>query len=157
VFTIVLLTEHALTDHDVARVAHLHDPEPVQVHVLVPVEAERNRIVEALDEIALGQLREAVTESGQPPEQAHVAAENALARSLSALRLAGVTAEGELVRADPVRATAARAQELDADEVIVLTPPHFVEETFHRDWASRLRSTLRRPVLHVVAGTDRVQ
>jgi hypothetical protein len=44
----------------------------------------------------------------------------------------------------------------DADEVIVVTPPHIVETGLHRDWASRLRDALQLPVLHVVSGTDRV-
>jgi hypothetical protein len=156
VYTIVLLTEDALTDHDVARVAHLHDPEPVRARVLVPVSTERHRLVEALDELALGRLREAVRDSGEPPEQARVAAENALSSSISALRLAEVEADGELVGDDPVEDTVALARKLDADEVIVITEPHLVEEAFRRDWASRIRAALRRPVLHVVAGTDRV-
>lgn len=155
-FTIVLLTEATLTVHDVERVAHLHDPEPVRVHVLVPVETARNRLVAALDDIALGQLREAVTEGGVAPEQARVSADNALQGAVSALRAAGAEAEGELVGSDPLPTTIARVRELDADEILVVTPPHLVEETFHRDWASRLRGQLDRPVLHVVSGTDRV-
>ena len=34
-----------------------------------------------------------------------------------------------------------------ADEVIVLTDPHYVEEFFHRDWASRARHKVGVPVL----------
>jgi hypothetical protein len=44
----------------------------------------------------------------------------------------------------------------DVDEVIVVTPPHLVEEALHRDWASRLRDKVNVPLLHFVAGTDRV-
>ncbi len=44
----------------------------------------------------------------------------------------------------------------DADEVIVVTPPHIIQAGLHRDWASRLRDDLKLPVLHVVSGTDRV-
>ena len=36
---------------------------------------------------------------------------------------------------------------LEADEVIVLTDPHYVEEFFHRDWASRARHKVGVPVL----------
>jgi hypothetical protein len=41
--------------------------------------------------------------------------------------------------------------ENNADEVIVLTSPHFVEEFFHRDWASRARHTVGVPVLKLFA------
>ncbi len=155
--TTVLLTEDALSDHDVERLAHLHEPEPVRVHVLVPVDTRHSRLVEALDDLALGRLREAVTDSGaQPPEQARVRAQADLERSVSALRLAGVEAQGALVGDDPVDDVVRVVEELDADEVVVVTQPHLVEETLRRDWASRLRSAVQRPVLHVVAGTDRV-
>lgn len=155
--TTVLLTEDALAEHDVQRVAHLHDPEPVRVHVLVPVDTRHNRLVEALDDLALGRLRDAVSDSGEePPEQARVRALGDLERSVSALRVAGLEADGSLAGDDPVVDVVRVARDLDADEVIVITEPHLVEESLRRDWASRIRSELGRPVLHVVAGTDRV-
>ena len=42
----------------------------------------------------------------------------------------------------------------DADEVIIVTMPHAVEDTFHSDWASRARETLGVPVLHFYTGTN---
>ena len=41
-----------------------------------------------------------------------------------------------------------------AREVVVATYPHLVEDTFHRDWASRARDVLRVPVLHLYLGTS---
>jgi hypothetical protein len=68
----------------------------------------------------------------------------------------GATVRGSVTGSDPVPA-ALEAVRLDSsDEVIVVTPPHPVEDGLHRDWASRLRDELDLPVLHVVAGTDRV-
>jgi hypothetical protein len=158
VYTIVLLTEETLTDHDAVRVAQLHDPEPVRVHVLVPVDTEHSRLLEALDEVLLGRLREAARDSGdENPEDARLAAQHALDTSRETLGLAGVdTRNGALVPDDPVEATVDAARELGADEIIVVTPPHLVEETLRRDWASRLRDKVELPVLHTTAGTDRV-
>ncbi|MGN6332000.1 MAG: hypothetical protein ACTHOD_10160 [Motilibacteraceae bacterium] len=156
-YTIVLLTEDALTDHDVDRVVNLHGDEPVRVHVLVPVDTDHNPVVEALDEAMLGELRDAVKDSGErTPEQAERLAGHALARSLEKLRAAGVDADGGFTSDDPVEGTITTVRELDADEVVVLTEPHLLEGAFHRDWASRIRRKLDRPVLHAVAGTDRV-
>ena len=152
-YTIVLLTENALTEHDVQRVAQLHEPEQVRVFVLVPVETDRNRLVEALDDVALGHLPSGGDDS---PGDAPARAASALQVSVGALSSAHLIAEGDLTAADPVPGVVEKARELDADEVVVITEPHLLEETLRRDWASRIRQDLDRPVLHVVAGTDRV-
>lgn len=153
-----MLTEGPLTDHDVTRVAGLHGEEPVRVHVVVPVDTSHNRLVEALDEALLGRLREAAEDSGGArPADAELAAQHALNVSVDALESAGVAqVSGSLAPDDPVPATVELAVSLPADEAVVITPPHLVEEAFNRDWASRLRDRGHLPVLHVVAGTDRV-
>jgi hypothetical protein len=38
--------------------------------------------------------------------------------------------------------------------VVVVTYPHALEDTFHRDWASRAREELHVPVLHLYSGTS---
>jgi hypothetical protein len=153
----VLLVENALTPHDVQRIAALHGPEPLTVHLVVPVDTGHNRLVEAIDDLALGRLREAVTDTGGPsPEQAETTARATLDAATAALRQAGVAVEGGLAPDDPVETVVELARRVEADEVLVVTEPHLLEETFHRDWASRLREELRLPVLHTVAGTDRV-
>ena len=157
VYTILLLTEEALGDHDVARVAQLHGDEAVRVHVLVPADSRHNPLVEALDEVALGHLREAIDDSDDPsPQQAEQEARQALNASIVALRDAGLEAEGATTDDDPVPAALEAVSQQQVDEVIVVTPPHLVEEALRRDWASRLREKVELPVLHVVAGTDRV-
>ncbi len=67
--------------------------------------------------------------------------------SLKALRTTGDTAEGRLVEDHPLDALRKLVEEVNADEVIVLTDPHYVEEFFHRDWASRARHKVGVPVL----------
>jgi hypothetical protein len=156
VYTILLLSETTLTDHDAHRIAELHGDEEVEVHLLVPADAEHNRLIEALDEVALGRLRDALEDEEPTPEQAEHEAMHAVNESLDKLAAAGVTARGSVTGSDPVPA-AMEAVRLDSsDEVIVVTPPHPVEAGLHRDWASRLRDELALPVLHVVSGTDRV-
>jgi hypothetical protein len=157
VFTIVALTENELTEHDVDRLSHLHDPQPVRVHVLIPLHRQQNRLVEVIDDVALGHLDSALhgSSSEQSPESDEVHFRAALDASVAALTAAGVQADGALVHDDDtVAATADVAARLGADEVIVIAEPHPVEDTFKRDWASQLRDRLELPVLHVVAGTD---
>lgn len=156
-YTILLLAEDSLTEHDVNRVAQLHGDEPVQVHMLIPADTKHNRLVEALDEVALGKLREALEDSGvTPPEEAEQEAMHAVNASISALGAVGVEARGSVTGDDPVPAALEAARQFEVDEVIVVTPPHLVEEALHRDWASRLKNRLDLPLLHFVAGTDRV-
>jgi len=156
VTTIMLLSETTLTEHDVHRLAELHGDEAIDVHLLVPADAEHNRLIETLDEVALGRLRDALDDDEPTPEQAEREAMHAVNASLDALRSAGVTARGSVTGSDPVPAAIEAVRRDSADEVIVVTPPHPIEAGLHRDWASRLRDELELPVLHVVSGTDRV-
>ena len=150
VYTILVLTEDALTPHDVARIAALHGDEPVQAHLLVPVETHPPTLVDTLDEVALGRFVPRTQHRSDPV--AH--AQTALDTSLASLTEAGVGADGALAGDDPVGDAVTAATH--ADEVIVVTQPHLLEEALRRDWASRVREATGKPVLHVVAGTDRV-
>lgn len=156
-YTILLLTEDKLTEHDVRRIAQLHGQDEVHVHLLVPADTKHNRLVEALDEAALGRLREALADSGDTsPQQAEHDAMHAVNSSIDLLRRAGMGAEGSVTGDDPVPAAIEAVATFEVDEVVVVTPPHLVKEALHRDWASRLRDRVDRPLLHFVAGTDRV-
>ena len=152
-----MLTEDALGSHDVTRVAQLHGDEPVTVHLLVPADTAHHSLIEALDEAALGRLRGALDDSDDAtPQQAEQDAMHAVNASIEALREVGVEARGSVTGDDPVPAAIEAVKTFGIDEVIVVTPPHLVEEALHRDWASRLRDKVGVPLLHFVAGTDRV-
>lgn len=148
-FTSVLMIEKALTSADVEFVTTLHGEEPVLFHVLLqPRGDQADRLLRAIDDIALGEIDEA-TREGETPEGAAAKGEGeqALDVSLKALRATGGEAEGRLVEDHPLEALKALVAEVGADEVIVLTDPHYVEEFFHRDWASRARHKVGVPVL----------
>ena len=148
-FTSVLMIEKALTSADVEFVTTLHGDEQVFFHVLLqPRGDQADRLLRAIDDIALGELDEAARE-GETPEgdAAQALAAQALDVSLRALRAAGSSAEGRMVEDHPLDALKTVVEEVGADEVIVLTDPHYVEEFFHRDWASRARHKVGVPVL----------
>ena len=156
-YTILLLTEDSLTDHDAARLAQLHEGEEVEVHVLVPADTKHNRLIEALDEVALGHLRQALDDSDDPtPEQAEQDAMHAVNASVDRLAAVNLAARGSVTGDDPVPAAIEAVRQYGVDEVVVVTPPHLLREALHRDWASRLRDEVRLPLLHFVTGTDRV-
>ncbi|CAL9589910.1 indole-3-glycerol phosphate synthase [Streptomyces sp. enrichment culture] len=148
-FTSVLMIEKALTSADVEFVTTLHGDEQVSFHVLLQPRGEQaDRLLRAIDDIALGELDEAVREGSTPEgDVAMSVGEKALEVSLAALRAAGSEAEGRLVDDHPLEALKGLVAEVGADEVIVLTDPHYVEEFFHRDWASRARHKVGVPVL----------
>ena len=156
-FSILLLSETTLAERDAARIVDLHGTEDVSVHLLVPADAAHNRLIEALDEVALGHLRDALDDDNPTPEQAEQDAMHAVNASLDMLRTRGLTdTRGSVTGSDPVPAAVEAVRLHEADEVIVVTPPHPVESGLHRDWASRLRDELDLPVLHMISGTDRV-
>ncbi|MET7315135.1 indole-3-glycerol phosphate synthase [Streptomyces thermodiastaticus] len=143
------MIEKALTSADVDFVTTLHGDEPVAFHVLLQPRGEQaDRLLRAIDDIALGEIDEAAHEGETPEgEEARSEGERALDVSLRALRAAGSRAKGRLVEDHPLDALKGLVDEVDADEVIVLTDPHYVEEFFHRDWASRARHKVGVPVL----------
>ncbi len=152
---VVLLTEEALGEDDATRIAELHAGESLTYQVLVPADTHRNLLVDVLDHLSLFELRKALQEMRREPDQtsARATATEALETSLAALRARGMSAVGEVTEDDPLPALKAAVGRHHAREVIVVTRPHAVEDTFHRDWASRAREVVGVPVLHVYAGT----
>jgi hypothetical protein len=83
------------------------------------------------------------------PEQAQADVD----ATVTALRGLGCVASGGVVLADPVAALEAEVA-AGAEEVVIVTTPHAVEDTLHRDWASVARERLGVPVLHVYADSS---
>lgn len=157
--TIVVLTEDALVAADVEHIRALHLDDDVAYHVLVPADTEHNVLVSLVDHLSLGELREAldaVLGREKEPVRAQITATEQLEASVAAFRAAGATAEGVVVDDDPLPALRTAVTEQSAREVVVVTLPHALEDTFHRDWASRAREELRVPVLHLYAGTSQL-
>jgi len=155
--SIVLLTEEALSADDVGRVVDLHGGDASRYRVLVPADTGRNLLADVLDHLSLLELREAleaVAARRGHADDGRVHADQALSSSLDQLRAAGATATGRVAEGDPVSALRKELADEAADEVIVVTRPHAVEDTFHTDWASRARERLGVPVLHVYAGSS---
>jgi hypothetical protein len=151
VFTTVLMIEKPLVPTDVELLTTLHD-EPVSFVVLMQARGDQDRLLRALDDVALGHLDDAVRESRKPSaDEAPLPAERALQHSLQALRDAGAQAIGEIVEQHPLDVLGSVVEQVQADEVVVLTAPHLVEEFFHRDWASRARHKVGVPVLKLFA------
>jgi len=144
VTTILALIELPLHPRDVERLASFYGTGTV-VHVVAATRPEGGRLARLVDETA---------SAGQFPNDWEP--EKALAASLTALREADVEADGELAGKDTVASVIEAATTVGADEIWVITPPHWLEDTFHRDWANKLRDKTGTPVLHVVSGTDQV-
>ncbi|MET9534805.1 MULTISPECIES: indole-3-glycerol phosphate synthase [unclassified Streptomyces] len=155
-FTSVLMIEKPLTSEDVEFVTTLHGDEPVSFVVLMqPRGDQADFLLRAIDDVALGELDEAGHENQVPEgQEARVPAESALLQSLEALRATGCTAVGRVVEEQPLDVLQTVVGEHSADEVIVLTAPHYVEEFFHRDWASRARHKVGVPVLKLFAHSE---
>ena len=88
-----------MTEHDARRLAELHGTDEVTVHLLVPADAEHNRLIEALDEIALGRLRDPGGDDDQTPQEAELDAMHAVNASIDLLKAAGLEAHGSVTRA----------------------------------------------------------
>ena len=157
-YDVVLLVEHELSRSDAEQVHGLHEEIADQVvyHVILPMEDAAARIeasmgtlaggealagpVVPLSEENLDEIRRECMEQGQAE----------LGDTLAHLRATGAQAHGTLASGPPVDALAAKVDEVDAREAIVLTSPHVVAEFFHVDWATKARRRLGVPVLHLL-------
>jgi len=156
---IVVLTEDALTTADVAHITGLYADRDVSYHVLVPADTEQNLLASLVDHLSLGELREALDAAlGREPEpvRAELTARQQLDVSVAAFAGTGATVNGVVVADDPLPALRAAVAGQEASEIVVVTLPHALEDTFHRDWASRAREELHVPVLHLYTGTNQL-
>lgn len=155
--TIIVLTEDTLASADVEQLLALHEGETYAYRVLVPADTNRPLVSTIIDNLSLGELKEAWNRAiGKEPShhEAKATADEQLAGSIAAFAAAGRAATGSVVEDDPLPALKAAVADGDVVEVAVVTYPHAVEDTFHRDWASRAREELQVPVLHLYAGTS---
>ncbi|MCG7529389.1 indole-3-glycerol phosphate synthase [Streptomyces sp. OfavH-34-F] len=150
------MIEKALTSGDVEFVTTLHGEERTSFVVLMqPRGDQADVLLRAIDDLAMGELKEAARESEEPEgKSARDSAALALDVSLEALRQAGSEAVGQVIENHPLDKLTTVVEESGADEVIVLTAPHYVEEFFHRDWASRARHKVGVPVLKLFAHSE---
>jgi hypothetical protein len=161
---VVVLTEAALTAADVEHVLDFYRdpdgdgvPDPVEFRVLVPADPRRNLLGSLVEHLGSGEWRQAWHEllgRAPDPRRANVTAAEQLEESIQSLRAAGADVTGDVVEDDPLPALRAAVAAAGAREVVVVTYPHAVEDTFHADWASRAREALKVPVLHLYAGTS---
>jgi hypothetical protein len=152
--SVVVLTERALSPADAQRLVALHDPDRPSVRVLVPAGGHRNVLAAVLDHLSLLELREAVDAVQGRPEVTGEEAEADVRASVEELERLGCSATGEVVDGSDPLAAVVKAVEAGAEEVLVVTSPHAVEDTLHRDWASEARERLGVPVLHVYADSS---
>ncbi|MBD8077947.1 hypothetical protein [Cellulosimicrobium arenosum] len=155
--TILVLTEDTLNPADIQHILALHEGETLAYRVLVPADTEQNVLTSIIDHLSVGELKDAwdeVLRREPNPKQAHDTAAEQLEHSVRELRDAGREADGVVTQDDPLPALRAAVATDSAREVVVVTYPHAVEDTFHTDWASRARDELHVPVLHLYSGTS---
>ncbi|MCC3264632.1 hypothetical protein [Arthrobacter gengyunqii] len=154
--TIVVLTEESLNEADITNLRYLVQDNPARFEVLVPADTGRNLLIDVLDNLSLLQFSAAFRDlTGEKPtkDQETKAAEVELSESLALLASSGLEATGSVTGEDPVQAVVAAAKASDAQQVVVITTPHAVEDTFRTDWANEAQDRLGVPVLHLYSGS----
>ncbi|WP_066462268.1 hypothetical protein [Sanguibacter suarezii] len=158
---ILVLTEDTLLTADVAKIVGLYGDDDLTYRVLVPADTHQSLLGALFEHLDSGQFKQAwedATEGVPSRTEARTEASERLAESIKEFQAAGCTASGTLVDEDPLpalRHAIAEGGEAVRD-VVVVTYPHLVEDTFHRDWASRAREELHVPVLHLYSGTSEI-
>jgi hypothetical protein len=157
-YNVIVLAEQALSDGDAAEVVSLHDgiDEPRRYHVLIPCENAAARVETALGALAASEVLAAPPvltgdlDAAEAQAEIDAHAQNDVGVSVAAIERAGHAAGGEFSSQEPIDALVRVVQQRKADEVIVMTRPHVVQEFLHLDWTHKARRRLGVPVLHLV-------
>lgn len=160
--TVLVVTERTLGNTEVQNIRIVtstaeEGPDPA-VRVLVPAELDKKLWVEFLDQLALLDFKEAfdlVHRSEKGPYTLEDEARTTLEDSLRVLADAGIEAHGRVAVGDPVAAMREEVEE-GADQILVITDPHPIEDTFNIHWANKAEKTLGVPVLHLIWGTEHI-
>lgn len=156
--TTLLYVEQAIPAADLEYILTLHAGnveaglDPQDYAVIVPVGHESGKIVAVLDDVALADFDGAARDSHvEPEDEAVVEARAALDATVAAFKDAGFEVRGELLQGDLVDGLKDASARYEADEIIVLTLPHFIEQFTGRDLASRARKATGLPTLRLLA------
>jgi len=157
-YNVIVLAEQALSAGDANEVASLHlsIEDTKHYYVLIPCDNAALRVETALGSLAASEVVAApaslADRDGLEQAQADLDAEAqaAVAVSVSALRAIGADATGQFSSGEPIESLEEVAREHNADEVIVMTRPHVIQEFLHLDWSSKARRRLGVPVLHLI-------
>jgi hypothetical protein len=130
---LVVANQTVAGDAVIAAIRRRAGTDPVHVTVVVPQEEPGDAWV--VDEAA-----------------ARAAAEARLAQVLAALREAGITADGEVVRSDPYEAVLDQVESgSPPSEIIISTLPRTRSGWLRKDLVERVRGRTKLPVEHVVS------
>jgi hypothetical protein len=157
-YKVVVLAEQAMSAGDAAEVVSLHDgiEETRHYHILIPCENAQLQVEAALGSLAASETLAAPAIVGSEVDtaeaQRHIdeQAHTAVSVSIAAVQATGHEASGEFSSEHPIDCLARVVSDQRANEVIVMTRPHVVQEFLHMDWASKARRKIGVPVLHLV-------
>lgn len=164
-YDVVVLVEEELSVADAERLVELYADAPgrVRFHLVLPCEDARAQVEASLTNLAGSELfgittqRYAVGADDEVRAAADAAqlaidaqATDALQRSVGRLRSFDREAEGLVTRRHPVDELVAYIDQVNGQEVVVLTRRHVIAELLHIDWSAQARRHLGVPVLHLL-------
>ncbi len=157
-YDVVLLIEKTLSKLDADQVLSLHEgvEDTVHYHVVLPVEDAASRIETALGSIAASEVLATSamnfpeTDLNELQREIRAEAESQMRTSVELMRSGGAEVTSEITAQDPVDALARAVEEQGAEEAIILTRPHVVQELFRLDWTSKARRRIGVPCLHLL-------
>lgn len=155
--TVIVLVEETLLPTDVEHILALSGDE-AHYHLLVPTGNSRNVVAAFLDYLAIYDFKEAWEElTGQnrlPLAKAKAEAEEVLRTSVITLEAGGGVVDGGSITQDVMGTLKSLVAEREVQQVIAITEPHAVVDTFHTGWSDKAKQRLGLPVLHFYRGTS---
>jgi hypothetical protein len=158
--SILIITEHRLTESDVSAVTSVDGsaPSDLDFYVAVPLEATAGSTQSVIDnlelDVASARGEESIHLAAQQVDPADVAlgaAEAVLADVVASLTAAGSAATGEVTPNHPLETVGDIVASRKIDEVVVVVEHRSLGGALHTDLAARIQRKFHVPALRVHA------
>lgn len=153
-YDVVLLIERELNALDADQIIALHEglDEPVNYHLLLPIESSTAILTSSMSALGAGEFMPSTEPDvlAEVQREIKTAGQAELDASAALLRARTPNVIKHLTEDDPIMALTELVKSSAAAEAIILTEPHIVTEFLRLDWSSRARRKLDVPTLHLL-------
>lgn len=153
-YDVVLLIERELNALDADQIIALHEglDEPVNYHLLLPIESSTAILTSSMSALGAGEFMPSTEPDvlAEVQREIKTAGQGELDASAALLRARTANVVEHLTEDDPITALTELVKSSAAAEAIILTESHIVAEFLRLDWSSRARRKLDVPTLHLL-------
>lgn len=154
---IIIVTECSLTETDIKNLLSLYKKSSHTFSIIQKPKESKNMLLEILDHLMLLDLKEMLHDITKKNKHTNVKEEDvakSLDDTIKILEKYHLNFTAKTTNLNPLVAIEEEMKLATTEAVVIITQPHAVEDSLHKDWASKAQKKLGIPVLHTYSGTS---